>query len=103
MAEVLEHEQGHFDIAQQFNQKLRMATRNLVGSVHACGGQNERRATRNAEREISRLVGSVYDEIWQQYTSAQDAYDRETVHGIDRGAQARWTRSIATGLEKRGH
>lgn len=100
--EVLEHEQGHFDIAQLYDEKFRETTRKLVGSSQECVGQSQRRATRNAERQIARLVGAIYDEVWRQYELRQEAYDRETNHGIDREAQADWTQEIAGSLRSAG-
>jgi hypothetical protein len=100
-AAILEHEQGHFDIAQLYNEKFQAETRELVGSFQACNGQSERQATRNAGREMSELVGPIYSDVWQQYRRAQETYDSETRHGIDVEAQARWTESIENSLEQR--
>ena len=95
---ILEHEQGHFDIAQIYKQKFAAATHGLVGSARRCDGQSERKATRTAESEIAQLVGKAYDEVWQAYQRYQESYDAETMHGIDREAQSRWTRTIARSL-----
>jgi hypothetical protein len=97
-AEVLEHEQGHFDIAKLFLEKFRAATREFVGARRPCDGRSERKARRDAEREISRQVGTLYEEIWRQYELRQQTYDAETRHGIDREAQARWTETISMSL-----
>ncbi len=97
-AEILEHEQGHFDIAKLFLEKFQAATRELVGARQPCDGRSQRQARRDAEREISRQVGTLYEEIWQQYERRQQVYDAETRHGIDREAQASWTRRIAAAL-----
>lgn len=93
---VLEHEQGHFDITRIYQQKFADATRELVGVSRDCGTGGRARATRNVEREIDRLAGSVYDAVWQEYRKEQDAYDAETQHGIDSSAQSRWTGRIAS-------
>jgi len=97
--EILEHEQGHFDIAQIYNEQFKAATRNLVGSAMKCNGQSERKAARLVESEIARLVGGTYEEVWRQYQLRQESYDSETRHGIDREAQSRWTRTIAQSLQ----
>lgn len=95
---VLEHEQGHFDIAQIFRQKFERETRPFVGQPRECRGRNERAAARHAKSEVERLIGTIYDEVWRQYRAEQEAYDRETRHGIDTDAQAAWTRKIRAQL-----
>jgi len=96
--EILEHEQGHFNITEIFRRKFDAATRELVDSTHACDARNERQAASNAERETENLIGAIYDNIWRQYQLEQEAYDRETRHGIDRDAQSNWTAEIALSL-----
>jgi len=91
---ILEHEQVHFDIARVYSEKFRNATRELVGSTHDCNGSSERKATRSAQTTIAEIVGSIYDDIWQDFRRTQEAYDRETRHGIDALEQARWTDTI---------
>lgn len=95
-AAILAHEQGHFDIAQIYKERFRSATRELVGQTHRCRGRSERRSRRNAEREIEKLVGSIYEDVWRSYRNEQEAYDAATRHGIDTEAQAEWSAKIAT-------
>ena len=100
---ILEHEQIHFDIAQIYTEMFSSATRELVGTSRPCEGRNERRATRYVEREIARLVGSVYEDVWRQFQNRQEMYDSETRHGIDARAQARWTSEITAQLKAAGN
>lgn len=95
---VLLHEQGHFDIVQLYKERFAESTRGLIGSDRRCGGSNERKSTRYAEREVARLVGAIYDDVWRKYRRQQEAYDEETRHGIDAKAQAEWTRRLAGSL-----
>jgi len=95
-AEVLEHEQGHFDIAEIYHRRFAAGAREFVGQQHRCSGGSERRATRDAEREVAGIIGAVYEEIWRQYREQQQLYDDETRHGIDREAQTEWTRELAS-------
>ncbi|MGD8341865.1 MAG: hypothetical protein PVH89_13880 [Gammaproteobacteria bacterium] len=91
---VLQHEQGHFDILQLYKERFDARTREFVGDMRDCEGRSERRATRDTRDRIDRLVGSIYEETWRDYRSRQEAYDRETQHGIDRGAQSSWTQDL---------
>lgn len=95
---VLEHEQGHFDIARIFQRRFEVQARPLVGVSRECRGRSQRAASRYAEREVAHLIGSIYDEVWRQYRAEQDAYDDETRHGIETAAQASWTSKIAARL-----
>ncbi|HUF72570.1 MAG TPA: hypothetical protein VMR74_06710 [Gammaproteobacteria bacterium] len=96
--DVLLHEQGHFDITRLHYVEFVERTRGLIGDTRECRGSSERRAKRNAESEIARLAGTVYEGVWREYRREQEAYDDETRHGIDTGTQAEWTRRIAERL-----
>lgn len=99
--DVLAHEQGHFDITEIHYQAFVEATQELVGVSRNCSGSSERKAKRNAESEIARLAGTIYETIWREQLQEQKAYDDETRHGIDSKAQAQWTARITARL--RGH
>ena len=95
---VLGHEQVHFDITEWYKRRFERETAAFVGVDRSCRGGNEQAAARYIQREISRLVGSKYDEIWQQYRREQEAYDSETRHGIDTARQAEWAAKVAAEL-----
>jgi hypothetical protein len=96
---VLQHEQGHFDIAQIFEQKLRVRSRELVGVKRDCRGRSARQANRHAESAAADLMGQVFDQLWREYQDRQESYDRDTRHGIDRAAQAAWTLDIKAAIQ----
>ena len=91
---VLRHEQGHFDILQLYKEQLHSRTREFVGEQRTCSGRTERSATRSTRNEIDRLVGEVYEEVWQEYRDHQETYDRETRHGINAREQSDWTADL---------
>jgi hypothetical protein len=95
---VLKHEQGHFDITQIYRERFAAQTREFLDSNRTCRGRTDRAATRSTESEITQLLGSVYEDIWQQYRSEQERYDAETRHGIDSNAQAAWSEQISESL-----
>lgn len=76
--DLLNHEQRHFDIAEVYARRLR---RELV----------RRRITAANYAEVKR---EVIDRLFHAYVQCDEAYDRETVHGINRDAQADWDRRI---------
>jgi hypothetical protein len=97
-AAVLVHEQGHFDITRLHHMSFVERTSGLVGKDRECRGSSERRAKRGVESEIAEIAGTLYEAVWRQHRQEQEAYDRETRHGIDTNAQAEWSRRIAARL-----
>ena len=95
---VLEHEQGHFDIARVYSEKFEAAAHGLVGHRGDCRGSSKRRAMDYSEAEIADLIKPVYEDVWGQYRGLQETYDSETHHGSDVSVQARWTEAIAAML-----
>jgi hypothetical protein len=101
---VLEHEQGHFDILQLYKNQLHAKTREFLGTERPCQGRTERSATRSTTSEIDRIVGSVYDEVWNEYRGHQETYDRETGHGTNAREQSNWMAELENRLQaEHGH
>lgn len=74
--EVLEHEQGHFDLCELYTRKLR-ARFNATEGITV---DNLRRITR-----------SVWAEVHGEYAERQEQYEEETAHGLNREGQIAWT------------
>lgn len=100
-ASVLAHEQGHFDITQIHKLRFEQDSRRLVGATGTCTGGSTRRASKSVAAEVEQRVQPLYDRAWREHTRAQEAYDRETRHGMDAAAQQRWSQRIAAGLKGR--
>lgn len=95
---VLDHEQGHFDIAQLFKLKLEELASDFIGVRHECEGDSVDAATSFTEREAGRAVSALADEIWREHVAAQETYDDQTRHGTASDAQAQWLQAITRGL-----
>lgn len=83
-AQLLEHEQLHFDIAEATVRKIRAR---FAGFKNACtepGGTNP----------IQQMVAEADRELHEE----QQRYDRETDHGINARAQEQWKRRVRTQL-----
>ena len=74
--EVLEHEQGHFDLCELYTRKLR----ERFDEVEGINVDNLKRITR-----------SVWHEVHGEYRERQEQYERETEHGLNRAGQEAWT------------
>ena len=80
---ILEHEQGHFDIAEIFARKL---NRQMKGYQF----------NRNSYQQD---LKKIYNDIMDEKENFQDSYDKETNHSINKEKQAEWLIKIKTMLE----
>lgn len=103
-AELLGHEQGHFDITNVLVGKIESALHNLIATfeteVVTCG---EKQALTKAKKVLKANVSKLSKEYKKQYKAlkkVQDSYDAETVHGKVVDKQAEWVEKIGEGLPK---
>jgi hypothetical protein len=84
--EILEHEQGHFDLCEIYTRKLRerMNKYDLTSAT--------------MKKDLLR----IYDEVSYEYEKRQDAYENETSHGTNLPRQEHWTKEIAHELAHEG-
>lgn len=80
---ILQHEQGHFDIAELHARKLNQALK----AYHF-----------NA-RTVSDDVNRIYDSVMILHHSAQSEYDKETDFSRKKDMQAIWLKKIADDLQ----
>jgi hypothetical protein len=73
-AELLRHEQGHFDITELFARKMRKAIRDAK-----IGCEDDRRAEAAGKR--------IFDQLDQEWEKAEKQYDAETSDGTDLAKQ----------------
>jgi hypothetical protein len=79
-AQLLEHEQIHFDIAEVTVRKIRARFQDFKDACAEPGGTDPiRQMVADADRALQ---------------EEQQRYDRETAHGIDARAQEQWKRRI---------
>jgi uncharacterized protein DUF922 len=79
-AQLLQHEQLHFDLAQ-------IAARTLQGRFESLKSAC---AQPDGRLDVERAVADVDRELQEQ----QSRYDRETDHGLNGAAQDRWTKAV---------
>jgi hypothetical protein len=86
-ADLLTHEQGHFDLTELYARQLR----------------ERLRAIRCAAREpgaIQAAVDAAVQEVDQGFLAETERYDRETDHGRDRAGQQDWNQHLRERLER---
>ena len=79
LQELLDHEQGHYDIAIALADQLRKTLSITCFSRH----------------NYPQQIDSVYKSVSRYYDSLQVSYDAETGHGLNREVQAKWKAKIA--------
>ena len=81
---ILNHEQGHFDIAEIFARKLNMEMGNYTFN----------------KKSYQQDLRKIYKDILKQKEEFQDEYDKETNHSINKEKQSAWSKKIANMLEE---
>nr|MBI1232205.1 hypothetical protein [Cytophagales bacterium] len=82
----LNHEQRHFDIAQIITERLKAKLDTMTLLPH----------------NFDRVVSFEFLEAYREMNALQEAYDRETAHGMNANAQARWDARIDEELKGYG-
>ena len=77
----LAHEQRHFDLAQIYARRLRLALRDLSARGASAA---------EAERALRYAADRAYVALSREHATAQRRYDRFTQHGIQRSYEAKW-------------
>lgn len=77
--EVLEHEQGHFDLCELYTRKLRARFNAAEGIT---------------PENLKRITHSVWAEVHGEYAEQQEQYEEETAHGLNRDRQIAWTERL---------
>ena len=84
--ELLNHEQGHFDLCEIYTRKLRRQMSNFNFDVV----------------DVRSVLMSIYTKFQDEYESRQQAYELETVHGTNIVVQKRWqdmiTKKLSVGI-----
>ncbi|MBL7741946.1 MAG: DUF922 domain-containing protein [Chitinophagaceae bacterium] len=81
---ILQHEQGHFDIAEIFARKLNKK-------------MSEYKFDKNSYQKDLR---KIYESITTEKEKFQDQYDKESDHSRNKEKQAEWTKKIAEMLSE---
>ncbi len=84
-AALLAHEQLHFDIAEVFTRKLKRQLNSI----------------RFHPRDYQQQIDEVFESLLEEMDEIHNRYDRETEHGINATAQAKWNHMVQKKLSKR--
>jgi hypothetical protein len=76
--ELLEHEQGHFDLSEIYARMFRKK----ISEIYLTASNI------NIDTKI------IFDKVYNLFIQIQDLYDSETNHGLDKNYQTIWNKSI---------
>ncbi|MES2703572.1 MAG: hypothetical protein V4649_13095 [Bacteroidota bacterium] len=85
LQEILDHEQGHFDLCELYTRKLR---------------ERMNAFDFNGSRDVRQALYDIYFEVNAAYEKRQQAYEDETTHGIVTAQQKKWQRMIALEMSR---
>jgi hypothetical protein len=102
---LLQHEQGHFDVAAifaaQLDTRLHHDLQATVGQL-AVDQPTEDLAAGAIKTRMASIADSAQQEIFTAFEKEQTQYDAETNHGLDGAAQDRWTAQLHQALAATG-
>ena len=81
---ILNHEQGHFDLAEAFARKLHKELKEYIFK----------------KETVSDDLNKIYTRVMKQHVGAQEQYDLQTNHSLDSGKQSVWDGKIKTMLKE---
>lgn len=85
--DLLQHEQGHFDITELYARKLRQELRKI-------------KCDHKTQEEIQKEVDAAYEKIEKEWDAEQEKYDDETDHGRNKDKQKEWNEKIKKQLKE---
>jgi len=91
----LNHEQGHFDLAEESARRLRERLTILDKKSYLCKGKNEQRRKKFAKKEAKKIVEKMYDSEFAKLRKLQKKYDSDTNHGWTKSKQRAWDNRFA--------
>lgn len=94
---ILEHEQGHFDLAEVFRAVLEREAGTLVGRVQRCSSRADMAAV---EAQVGEQMARIREGVFDELERVQARYDAETGHGTLPDAQRAWTARIREALRR---
>lgn len=81
-SEILKHEQGHFDIAEEHVQKfLSIADNELIGKTFPVNGTTPKEIEKNTSIEATRILKELWDKHKPEWNGMDEQYD-DDVKGI---------------------
>lgn len=85
--ELLQHEQGHFDITEIYARKLREELRKI-------------KCDKKTQEQIQKEVDAIFERIQKEWEMEDEKYDQETDHGRNKEKQKEWNEKIQRRLEE---
>jgi len=80
--DIILHEQGHFDLAEEFLPMMKRIIENQCKGSFPTRGSNLKEIENNTKKDANEFVNEIYVKAtFGDYKERQDIYDNETDHG----------------------
>ena len=75
---LLKHEQGHFDLSEEYARKINLQMNKFSGKSYSCKNTQKEKAT----DEIKQMLDKKFKVYTLELKKAHNQYDEETNHGL---------------------
>lgn len=96
--QLLEHEQGHFDIGEIYRRIFEAELKKEVEKIHQCRGNSIEEIQKNADRKTEKILNRLGNIVLTKRNQYNEKYENETNHGIIPDIQKKYTVDIQTQL-----
>lgn len=80
---LLNHEQGHFDLAEEITRKESKKTNNrFQDKIFSTKGKSEEAAIKNAISQVNTIRNKIEYKIQNEFKIQETEYDKKTNHGL---------------------
>jgi predicted secreted Zn-dependent protease len=92
-ADILKHEQGHLDIAEEYARKIQHAMVAAVkGKSFSCKGKTEEEQQNYARTAAQQMLDSIYKKGFAEWHRDERRYDDESRHGLALNEQQKYNK-----------
>ena len=88
--EVLKHEQGHFDLAEEYARIIQKRMAKRLNRKFAVQGKNKDEQLKNLQNTMDSIGARHFSILEKEWKTADKKYDEETNHGKIKSVQALW-------------
>jgi len=89
--DLLKHEQGHFDLCEEFARHLKEEIeREVSGKIYPVTGRDDDDRQDYGNELASKIIRKIYDVIKTRELEEQKKYDDDTKHGTIPAKQKKW-------------
>ena len=98
--QLLEHEQGHFDIGEIYRRIFEVELLKEAKKLHECRGSGIKEIQKNADKKTEKILKRLTRIVITKRNQYNEKYEDETNHGVNYDIQKKYTKEIQEQLMK---